>query len=100
MKFLLTALALLLITGVARAETGVSWLTRDELETLTRDLVPKVDLFRDAWAQNQNVEFFGGTSRDFLLWVKGRFRPVTNREEALAVSRSLRDLPLISAHEF
>ncbi len=57
----------LLAPSRASAELSV-----DEFRALARELAPKVNLFADAWAQDPEAEFYGGTTRDFLYWVKGQ----------------------------
>ncbi|MES2964983.1 MAG: hypothetical protein V4760_13950, partial [Bdellovibrionota bacterium] len=41
---------------------------------LATELAPKVNLFADVWSSDPNAEFFGGTSRDYLYWLKGKLR--------------------------
>ncbi len=92
-------LAFLLLLALP-ARSGVELLSYDEFKTLAAELSHKVSLFRDAWALDPKAELYGGTSRDFLYWVKGQFRNVGDREGALAKMESLRALPLIDARDF
>ncbi|MES2963218.1 MAG: hypothetical protein V4760_04950, partial [Bdellovibrionota bacterium] len=74
MKRFAAILALALLPFVAHAAEPQSStpVTRTELEKLATELAPKVNLFRDVWAKVPEAEFFGGTSRDYLYWLKGR----------------------------
>ncbi|MBI2605942.1 MAG: hypothetical protein HYW49_07665 [Deltaproteobacteria bacterium] len=79
---------------------GARFLSIGEFKSLAEDLSRKVNLFRDAWALDPEAEFFGGTSRDFLFWVKGRLREARTREEALKIAEKLRSMPVIDVRSF
>jgi hypothetical protein len=63
-------------------------------------LAPKVSLFADTWAKDPEAEFFGGTSRDFLYWVKGQFKDITTREDTVKKMASLRALKILDVRDF
>jgi hypothetical protein len=72
----------------------------DEFKNLAADLAPKVNLFADAWKQDPNAEFVGGTVRDYLYWLKGQFRGITTADQAKAKIDELRKLPSIDVRDF
>lgn len=82
------------------AWAGIDQLSRQEFEALSHDLSLKVDLFAEAWKAHPEAEFYGGSARDFLYWVKGKFREAHSREEALRIAKELRSRPKIEAREF
>ena len=88
-------------TGPALAEApGEMPVTRQEFEELARDLAPKVNMFREVWQVDPQAEFFGGTSRDFLYWLKGKLRKAPDRASALQMASELRARDLIDVREF
>jgi hypothetical protein len=68
-------------------------LNEEDFRRLASDLANKVTLFREVWELDPQAEFYGGTSRDFLYWIKGKLREGQTPE-------SLRSLPFIDAREF
>ncbi|MES2962988.1 MAG: hypothetical protein V4760_03795 [Bdellovibrionota bacterium] len=94
---LLALVISLVVAPRARAELIQS---RDEFEKLATELAPKVNLFHDVWSADPAAEFFGGTSRDYLYWLKGKFRNVRSRAEYEVVVEKLRTEPLIDIREF
>lgn len=79
---------------------GTRLLSADEFKSLAEELSRKVNLFRDAWKADPDAEFFGGTSRDFLFWIKGQLRGARTREEALKIAEHLRAKPVIDVRSF
>src|ERR1051326_3967992 len=80
---------LLLLLFVARAEA----ITFEEFKAIAEELAPKVNPFRDAGAQDPSAEFFGGTTRDYLYWLKGQLaKGVTPAE--------LRAMKIIDVRDF
>ena len=75
-------------------------MTLEEFSKLAGDLAPKVNLFLAIWDKDPNAELFGGTSRDFLYWVKGELRGATTRAEIEARMAKLRALKIIDVREF
>ena len=82
------------------AFTDVSLLSETEFRQLASDLAPKVNLFREVWAKDSQATFYGGTTRDFLYWVKGKLVDANTRAEADRIAHDLRELPLIQVREF
>ncbi|MBI2605944.1 MAG: hypothetical protein HYW49_07675 [Deltaproteobacteria bacterium] len=83
----------------AVADSGLP-ITETEYRALATELAPKVNLFAEIWKQDPNVEFYGGTSRDFLYWILRQFRGVKTRSKAESVMARLRRAPLIDVREF
>jgi hypothetical protein len=74
--------------------------SRDEFQKLAEDLSHKVNLFAEAWEKDDKAEFFGGTTRDYLNWLKGRFRGCKSRAQADDVITTLRARGIIDVKEF
>ena len=75
-------------------------LSEEEFRKLAVELAPKVNLFHDVWEMDPEASFYGGTSRDYLFWLKKEFQNTRNREEALNKVSELRNLPLIDVRKF
>jgi hypothetical protein len=90
----------LLFAFSAISYADVTQLSETEFRELATELSHKVNLFHDAWIKDPNAEFYGGTSRDFLYWIKGQFKAAHNREEALAIKKRLLATPAIDVKEF
>ena len=75
-------------------------LTIDEFKGLVAELAPKVNFFHEVWDADPKAEFYGGTSRDFLYWVKGQFRKAKTRAEIEAVKAQLRARTAIDVRDF
>ncbi len=71
-----------------------------EFSQLSSDLSKKVNLFREAWIADSLIEFYGGTSRDFIYWVKGQFKNCQTREDALLRMSELTKRSTIDIREF
>ena len=74
--------------------------TLDEFKALSAELAPKVNMFRDVWAIDPKAEFFGGTSRDYLYWLKGHLMRARSPLELQATMERLRETPVIDVKEF
>ncbi len=97
----LLAAVFLFAPGRAHAEPVLSELmTSREFTQIANELAPKVNLFRDAWAKDPEAKFFGGTSRDYLYWLKGELRKAGSKEELAATVARLKALPFIDVREF
>jgi hypothetical protein len=96
----LSALLLLLATAGAAAPTAALPISRAEFQSLAEELAPKVNLFSDAWKIDPKAEFFGGTTRDYLYWVLGKFQGVKDHAAAVKVMQELRALPVIDVRDF
>ena len=82
------------------AFAGVEFLSEKEFRDLASRLAPKVNLFDEVWRQDPAAMFYGGTTRDYLYWLKGRFLAAKNRAEALALVQELRREPAIDVRDF
>ncbi len=80
------------------SETGVYSLS--EFESLANELSRKVNLFKTVWDIDPEAEFFGGTSRDYLYWLKGKLSAASNQSEYDAVVAKLRSLQVIDVRDF
>ena len=90
-----------LVCGLERYSfAAVYQISEAEFRALAKDLGPKVNLFREAWAIDPDAEFFGGTTRDYLYWIKGKFKDANNRADAVKITKQLRALPSIELREF
>lgn len=91
-------LIFLFFTGPAFA--GVEQLPEPEFRKLAADLAPKVNLFRDVWQADPSAQFYGGTSRDFLYWIKGNFKEARSPADAQRIAAGLRKLSNIDVRDF
>lgn len=96
------ALALWIGLALSRVVLGgiSDFLTIEEFTRLAADVAPKVSLFAEIWRRDPEAELYGGTSRDFLYWLKGRFRGAISRADVEARIAALRALPLIDVRDF
>ena len=85
---------------LSQANAGVDQLSEEEFRALAGELAPRVDLFRTIWQQDPDAVFYGGTTRDFLYWLKGKFRGAKNRREALKMAQELNKLSVIDVGWF
>ena len=60
-------------------------LTRTQFQKLAEELAPKVNLFADAWEIDPLAEVYGGTTRDYLYWLKAKLRSGTTPDELRAM---------------
>lgn len=94
------AFLLFCATAAPAAQEGIRQITPEEFRALATELAPKVNFFAEVWKDAPDAEFYGGTTRDYLYWIKGRFQKVKSRAEAEQVIRELRALPLIDVRDF
>lgn len=80
------------------SETSVYSLS--EFEDLAKELSGKVNLFKAVWEKDPEAEFFGGTSRDYLYWLKGKLSSAKNRTEYDKIVSGLRSLQVIDVRDF
>ena len=95
---LLVLFSLWLLPTLAFA--SVEHLSEAEFRSLAAELAPKVNLFREVWQQDSEAEFYGGTSRDFLYWLKGRFTEARTRADAQKVIDHLKQMTSIDVQSF
>ena len=82
------------------AVAGIEVLPEKEFRILAAEMANKVNLFREVWTQDPEAEFYGGTSRDFLYWLKGKFTEAHSRDDAEKVIANLRQMPVIDVQSF
>ena len=82
------------------ALAGIETLSENEFRKLAEELAPKVNLFAELWETDPKAEIYGGTSRDYLYWIKLQFKDAKTHEEAQSIVRGLRERPLIDVKEF
>ncbi|MEK7357509.1 MAG: hypothetical protein AAB250_13740 [Bdellovibrionota bacterium] len=87
-------------TNAERQTVAEPTLTLDEFKSLAVELAPRVDLFRDGWAEAPTCQFFGGTSRDYLYWLKGQLNKADSPAELQQIIRDLRARKEIKIREF
>lgn len=88
--------------GVALAdgERRIQSLSEAEFRSLAEKLAPKVTLFSEVWSADPKAEFYGGTTRDYLYWLKGQFREIKSQEEARKKIKELEGLKAIDVRDF
>jgi hypothetical protein len=96
----MTSLFIIVLAPMAKAGESVPFLSGEEFQTLSEQLSRKVDLFKVAWSIDPLTEFYGGTTRDFLYWVKGNFRASKSRKESMQIYKSLLEREVIEVKEF
>ena len=82
------------------AFAGVEQISESDFQNLASELAKKVNLFQEVWKQDPSAEFYGGTTRDYLYWLKGNFREAFSKEQAHKIIRELRALPSIDVRTF
>lgn len=82
------------------SSTELTHLSLNEFTELANELAPKVNMFSQVWRFDREAEFIGGTSRDYLLWLMGKFRGAHSKEEVEAIKRELRAREVIDVREF
>jgi len=83
-----------------QSSTGIGFFTLEEFRSLAEEVAPKVNLFADVWKTNPEAEFFGGTSRDFLYWLRGKLSKGATPETKQKIMAELRSLEIIDIREF
>lgn len=86
------------LAAPARAESGTLGL--EEFQALAEQLSRKVPLFAQAWEKDGKAEFFGGTTRDYLYWVKRQFRDARTRADVDRIKAALLAKTVIDVQEF
>lgn len=77
-----------------------SHVSAKEFADIATELAPKVNLFREVWKEQPDAAFFGGTSRDYLYWLKGKLVGKQSRAEVDDEIRKLREQSTIDVREF
>ena len=91
---------LILLFFNSPAFAGVEEISEQEFRALANELSHKVNLFQEVWRENPEAIFYGGTTRDFLYWLKRQFQSAHSRQDAEKIIHSLRLVPLIDVREF
>ena len=100
MAMLLKSVAFFLLLFPALVFAGLEQLSEDEFRELAAVLAPKVNLFQKVWEQDKEAVFYGGTTRDYLYWLKGKFRDANSHADAEKIIHELKSLPLIDVRSF
>ena len=79
---------------------GVEQISEEEFRALATQLASKVNLFKEVWAKDPEAIFYGGTTRDYLYWLKRQFWKVNTRTEADEVIQNLKKKREISVRDF
>ncbi len=77
-----------------------SELTYEEFKAFAIEIAPRVNLFRDGWREAPTAEYFGGTTRDYLYWLKTQLRRAKAPSELTEILRALRARREIDIREF
>ncbi len=96
-------LSFLLAAGPAFSNANdktVSVISEAEFIQLVNELSPKVDAYQAIWKNDPRALIFGGSSRDFLYWVKKQFSGISTRTQAETVIKHLRGLIKIETRDF
>ena len=99
-RVFLSLLILVLWLEQQPAFAGVEKISEEEFRSLAAELAPKVNLFREVWKQDPAAEFYGGTSRDFLYWLKGEFVDAHNQTDVSKIITKLRQTNTIDIKSF
>ncbi len=101
MKYFLRQLIFIFIFSIS---PQISWgsliVSEDELLTLANELAPKVDSYQAIWKSDPQALIFGGSSRDFLYWIKKQFQGVESQDQAASIMRQLRQMTVIETRDF
>ena len=91
---------LIFLFFVSKAQAGVEALSEREFRSLAEELSHRVNLFQEVWEKDPEAEFYGGTTRDYLYWLRGQFKNTNSRAKANAVVAQLRTMPVIDVRDF
>src|SRR5687767_4172754 len=72
---------LLLALSAHAEESWQQWISEAEFRALCETLSHRVDFFEKIWASNPEAQLYGGTSRDFLWFVRGELAKATSKED-------------------
>ena len=97
---MLRFLSLFFLFFCLSAFAGVEQLSEKEFRDLAAELALKVNLFQEVWQKDPSAVFYGGTTRDYLYWLKGKFREAKNVEDAVRISQELKKLSTIDVRSF
>jgi hypothetical protein len=97
MKLVVLTFILFSVPALAKLDGQMSL---PEFKALAEELAPKVNLFQDIWSADPSAEFFGGTSRDFLYWLKGKLKNASGEGTLKEIISKLRTRQIIDVREF
>ncbi len=104
MNKVILVFTILLILSVSAFGSEKSQFTElmslNEFRSLAEELAPKVNLFEVIWKSDSEAEFFGGTTRDYLYWLRGEFKNLKSRNEVAGKVKLLRNKKIIDVREF
>ena len=93
-------LVFLLIFSTSNAFADLKYLSEQEFRELAVEMAKKVNLFQDVWQQDPAAIFYGGTTRDYLYWLKREFSNLRSREATEKKIQELRKEELIDVRRF
>ena len=93
-------LSLGLISSPHQAFADLKYLSEQEFRSLASELAQKVNLFHDVWEKDPEAIFYGGTTRDYLYWLKREFLNVHSRVAAQKKIQELRKEPILDVRRF
>lgn len=96
--FLFLALGLISSSVFAEQRLTASF-TCEEFKSLAQELAPKVNLFKEVWSTDPTAEFFGGTTRDYLYWLRRQITSTPDDQLPNAIE-TLKSKPLIDIRDF
>lgn len=98
-KILILMTVFLLLPGLSFAAPSEP-LSRQEFQALAEELAPKVNLFAEVWRVDPNAQFLGGTTRDYLYWLKGQLGEAAKAGRMDQKIQELRSMELIDVRKF
>ncbi len=102
-KILIILAVLLGVVGpstTAEAASSQMPLSRQEFEALAEELAPKVNLFAEVWRADPSAQFLGGTTRDYLYWLKGQIMEAHRKGRLAERIAELRSEEVIDVKKF
>lgn len=85
--------------ALAAPERWHEYVSPERFGALALRLAPRVDLFQAIWAVDPDAELYGGTSRDFLWFLRRKFSAARSVDDVDAIVRAL-EARVIDAREF
>ncbi len=74
--------------------------SQESFSRLALELAPRVNLFEEVWRQDPGAVLLHGVVRDYLYWLKSKFKAVSSPADAQRVVDELKKLRLIDALDF
>lgn len=76
------------------AEPWKTWISLDEFKTACVTSSSRVDLFQAIWKKDTKAKLYGGTSRDFAWYVRGKLSGARSAEDARERLEALAQNPI------